>query len=259
MAQTKKITNFNEMRDVIITAHKAGNRKAISKDMVSGANVDVRYFNAWQSDVNALRATVANYVLKKRALKYGYQIANKDVTADDVFAAKELIFPKWKEVLQVGEIDKNDKELHVDVDDVEDLIGFVWDFMDSGKGTVETIVTEQIFRKKVESLLGCAIAKNAVLEDGDRDTLTSFRSAERRVQKCIDAKADLEATLKTHKDMLANLKNEEVAFKAYLENLITADEKAIADNDEAKANAEADVAKYSADAKVVLNKIRFAK
>lgn len=259
MAQKQKITNFNEMREVIITAHKGGNRKAISKDMVAGANVDNKYFIAWQTDCNKLRMTVADYVLKKRAVKYGYEMNGKKVTADDVFAARELIFPKWKEILQVGEIDKNDKELHVDVDDVEDLIGFVWDFMDSGKGTVETIVTEQIFRKKVEALLGCAIAKNAVLEDADRDTLTAFRSAERRVQQCIDAKAELEATLKMHKDMRAGLPDTEKSFAEYLDNMITADEKAIKDNDNKKADAEDDVAKYSADAKRVLNKIRYAK
>lgn len=259
MAQTKKITNFNALRTVIIEAHKAGNHKAISKDMVSGAGVDNEYFVMWQKDCNKLRLTVAEYVTKKRAKKYGYQIAGLDVTDDDVFAARELIFPKWKEILSVGEKSKETRELKVDVDDVEDLIGFVWDFMDSGKGTVETIVTEQIFRKKVESLLGCAIAKNAVLEDGDRDKLTAFRSAEKRIQDCIDKKAELESEKKSLEELANGLPKAEVQFAKYLKAKIAAiDEelKAVADK---KATATSDQKKYSADAKAILQKIRYAK
>lgn len=254
-----KTTNFNELRPVIITAHKAGNRKAITKDMVQGAEVDIAYFNEWVKDVNALRATVAGYVHKKFALKYGYELDGKKVTADDLFAAKELIFPKWKDILQVGESSNTEKELHVDVEDIEDLIGFVWDFMDTGKGTVQTIVTEQIFRKKVESLLGCAIAKNAVLNDSDRDAISNFRSAEKRVQKAIDNISELETQKKGYEINLKGLSDAEVNFKAFLESMITNCDTQIKAQEEAKANAEADVAKYTADAKAVLNRIRYAK
>lgn len=257
MAQ--KTTNFNELRPVIITAHKAGNRKAITRDMVQGADIDVAYFNEWVKDCNALRFTVADYVQKKFALKYGYELDGKKITSDDLFAAKELIFPKWKDILQVGESSKTEKELHVDVDDIEDLIGFVWDFMDSGKGTVQTIVTDQIFRKKVEAMLGCAIAKNAVLGDGDRDILTQFRSAEKRVQNAIDKQSELETQRKSYDLDLKGLPATEVWGRKFLENKITEIDAELKALVESKANAEADVAKYSGDAKAILNRIRYAK
>lgn len=255
----KKITNFNALRPVIIEAHKSGNRKAINKDMISGAGIDNEYFLMWQSDCNKLRETVADYVMKKRAVKYGYQIGGVDITSDDVFAARERIFPKWKEILQTGEAKKDARELRVDVDDVEDLIGFVWDFMDSGKGTVEHIVTEQIFRKKVESLLGCAIAKNAVLDDNDRDKLTAFRSAEKRIQNCIDTKAELKAEKSSLEKVLASIPETEENFRKFITQKIDAIDEDLKANAEAKSKAEADQKKYSADAKQILSKIRFTK
>lgn len=259
MAAKKSITNFNALRPVIVEAHRAGNHKAINKDMVSGAGIDSEYFNAWCQDCNKLRLTVADYVLKKRAVKYGYQIGNVDVTADDVASAREAIFPKWKEILQVGEASKDTKELKVDVDDVEDLIGFVWDFMDSGKGTVETIVTEQMFRKKVESLLGCAIAKNAVLEDGDRDKLSAYRSAEKTIQKCIDTKAELEADKKSLEELKKSLPETEKGFIKYLNAKISDIDKELKANAERKVNAEDTKRKGASDAKAILQRIRFAK
>ena len=258
-APAKKITNFNAMRPTIVAAHKAGNRKAITKDIVQGCDIDNEYFVMWQADCNKLRLTVADYVLKKRAVKYGYQMNGVDVTEDDVFAARERIFPKWKEILQVGETSKDKKELHVDLDDVEDLIGLVWDFMDSGKGTVEIIVSDQTFRKKVESLLGCAIAKNALLEDADRDTLSAFRSAERRIQNCIDAQGELDIKKKNFELMLGGIPETETKFIEYVKAQIAAVDEELKANKESKAKAEADQKKYNKDAKAILQRIRYAK
>lgn len=259
MAQKKTISNFNALRPVIVTAHKGGNRKAISKDMVSAAGISSDYLLLWQSDCNKLRRTVADYVLKKRAVKYGYQIGGVDITADDVAAAREAIFPKWKEILQVGEKSKEAKELRVDVDDVEDLIGFAWDFMDSGKGTVEHVVTEQIFRKKVESLLGCAIAKNEVLDDSDRDKLTSYRSAEKRIQNAIDTKAELDAQKKSLDELLKSIPDKEEKFQKYLKGKIAEIDEELKATAERKSEAEKDRRKLSADANAILQRIRFAK
>ena len=254
-----KTTNFNEMRPVIITAHKSGNRKAITRDMVQGAEIDIRFLNEWIRDVNELRATVKEYVKRKFALKYGYLLDGKEVTEDDLFASKELIFPKWKEVLQVGEESKDYKELHVDVQDVDDLISFACDYMDTGKGSCECVVTEQIFRKKVETLLGCAIAKNEILDDTDRDTLSDFRSAQNRVQKAIDKKAELETSKKSFDIILKGLPDTEKGFKKYLENKIAEIDAELKKNEVSKAEADADVKKFSHDAKAILNRIRYAK
>lgn len=259
MAQKKKVTNFNALRTVIIAAHNAGNRKAINKEMVQGANVDVSYFNAWIADVNKLRRTVAEYVIKKNAFLDGYKANGLEVTEADVQAARELIYPKWKEILQVGEPETDSKELHVSELDIEDLIKFTWDFMDSGNGTVKQINTEQIFRKHVESLLGCAIAKNEVLDDIDRDNLANYRSAQRRIQNAIDAKAELLVALDSYEKTLAGLSDAETQFKSFLENMITQKKDEIEAEDKKKATAEADAKKYNAAAQKVLARIRLVK
>lgn len=255
----KTTTNFNALRSVIIEAHKGGNRKAISKDMVSGAGIDNEYFVMWCNDCNKLRKIVADYVLLKRAKKYGYQISGRDVTDAAIKTAREGIFPAWKEILATGEKSKDARELRVDVDDVEDLVGFVWDFMDSGRGTVEHIVTENIFRKKVESLLGCAIAKNAVLEDGDRDTLTAYRSAEKRIQSAKDEIAELKTQTESLETLKKSLPTTEKKFAEYLNRQIAAIQDEITAKTEAKAKAEKDKKAVAANAKAILSRIRFAK
>lgn len=260
----KTTTNINALRPIIVAAHNSGNHKAISKEMVQGANVDVEYFSAWVADVNALRETVKEYVLVKMAVRNAEDgngfFRNKKVTSDDVFAARELIFPKWKEVLQVGEPKKNEKQLRVDEGDVEDLVKFAWDFMDSGKGTVKTIQSEQVFRKYVESMLGCIIAKNDVLDDDDRDALQSFRSAEKRVQKCIDEKSELNTQLKSFKLTRESLpKNGEEMYKKFLDNKITELEEALEKNEDKMETAKKDVAKYTKQARVILERINQAK
>lgn len=259
MAQTKKVTNINALRPVIVASHNSGNRKAITKEMVQGADVDSSYYNAWVADCNKLRRTVADYVIKKNAFLDGYKANGLEVTEADVQAARDLIYPKWKEILQVGEPKKDSKELHVSEMDIEDLIKFVWDFMDSGKGTVKSINTEQIFRKHVESLLGCAIAKNEVLDDIDRDNLNNYRSAQRRIQNAIDAKAELLITLDSYKKTLAGLPDTEVQYKKFLENMITEKETEIKAEDEKKATAEADAKKYNAEAQKILRRIKTIK
>ena len=254
MAKTKKITNFNAMRPAIITAHNEGNRKAISKDMVLGAGIDNEFFVLWQSDVEKLRETVWDYVQKKKNGRF-----DSKITDADIYAARERIYPKWKDILSVGEAGVDTKELHVQESDVEDLIGFAWDFMATTKGTVETRTTSQIFRKKVESLLGCAIARNTILDDGERDTLQKFYSAQNRIQNCLDTKAELTSSLKNYEEMKANLPETEKAFIAYIDKMILEVKEQIKAVDESKANAEKDQADVSAKAKEIEQKIAKAK
>jgi len=248
----KKVTNFNAMRPVIIVAHNDGNTKAINQDMVKGAGIDVSYFTMWKSDCEKLRATVWDYVQKKKNSRF-----DATITEDVLYAARERIFPKWKEILSTGEAKKDTRELHVSERDVEDLVGFAWDFMATSHGTVEARTTEQIFRKKVESLLGCAIAKNEVLDDTDRDTLSAFYGAQRSIQKCIDKLAELEASIKNYKELATKTESED--FKAFLEKQIKLVETEVKAEKENKAKAEATQKEHSAAAQAIELKIRFAK
>lgn len=255
MADKNKVYNFNTMRPVIIIAHNNGNTKAINKDMVDGAEIDNRYFIQWQSDVNKLRETVLDYVTKKKNARF-----DSSITEGDVYAARERIFPKWKEVLRVGEADKTSKELHVQESDIEDLIGFAWDFMKTTRGTVETGVSQQIFRKKVEALLGCAIAKNMMLNDHDRDVLDAYYKASKRVQQCIDQIAELEASKKNWEDMSKDEKNaKETQFLEFIGRKIKEIDEQIKALNESKTKAEASEKEYSTEAKAIESRIKTIK
>lgn len=251
---SNKVYNYNAMRPVIVIAHNQGNRKAINKDMVDGAGVDNRQFVQWQADVKALQATVWDYVAKKKNARF-----DKSIDAAQLESARNRIYPKWKDILSVGEKDCKSKELHVDEADVEDLVGFVWDFMATTNGTVETKTTDQIFRKKVESLLGCAIAKNAVLDDNDRDTLSTYYGAQRSIQRCIDQRSELETQLKNFKDMKTAAPEAEKSFHEYIDKQIKSINDQITAVDKSKAEYEKTEKEYATDALTIQRKIKQAK
>lgn len=243
----KKIYNINAMRPAIIVAHGADycNSKAITKEMVLGASVDMSYFVKWQGDVNALRDTICEYV----KLKHDHNA--KD---EDVYAARERIFPKWKTILEAGENTKESKELHVTPYDVDSLVGYAEQFMATSRGTAITYTTQQIFRKCVESLLGCRIAQNAVLSDKDRDTLQAYYSAQRRIQNCIDTASELKVQKTNYESMKADAKSEPMFLK-FIDRKIKEIEEQEKANGENRTKADEALAKVSKDAKAIEAKI----
>lgn len=244
----KKIYNINAMRPVIVCAHGAEycNSKAITKEMVVGAGVDMSYFVKWQADVDALRETVCEYI------KLKHDTSAKD---ENVYASRERIFPKWKTILEAGENTKEAKELHVTPYDVDSLVGYAEQFMATSRGTMITFTTKQIFRKYVEALLGCRIAQNAVMTDGDRDILQSYYSAQRRIQNCIDTASELKTQKENFELMKKDAENEPM-FLAFIDRKIKEVEEQEKANSESRTKADEALAKVSKDAKAIEQKIK---
>lgn len=244
----KKIYNINAMRPVIVCAHGAEycNSKAITKEMVVGAGVDMSYFVKWQADVDALRETVCEYI------KLKHDTSAKD---ENVYASRERIFPKWKTILEAGENTKEAKELHVTPYDVDSLVGYAEQFMATSRGTMITFTTKQIFRKYVEALLGCRIAQNAVMTDGDRDILQSYYSAQRRIQNCIDTASELKTQKENFELMKKDAENEPM-FLAFIDRKIKEVEEQEKANSESRTKADETLAKVSKDAKAIEQKIK---
>lgn len=244
----KKIYNINAMRPVIVCAHGAEycNSKAITKEMVVGAGVDMSYFVKWQADVDALRETVCEYI------KLKHDTSAKD---ENVYASRERIFPKWKTILEAGENTKEAKELHVTPYDVDSLVGYTEQFMATSRGTMITFTTKQIFRKYVEALLGCRIAQNAVMTDGDRDILQSYYSAQRRIQNCIDTASELKTQKENFELMKKDAENEPM-FLAFIDRKIKEVEEQEKANSESRTKADEALAKVSKDAKAIEQKIK---
>lgn len=248
-----KINNFNAMRPALVVAHNQGNKKAITKDLIDGAGIDNRYFVQWQADVKALQKTVEDYVDKRKNGRF-----NADITEGDIYAARERIFPKWKEVLSCAEKDKDARALHVNEADVEDLIGFAWKFMDTGVGTAECHVDEKAFRRQVESLVGCMIAEKEILTDSERDILDRYNKATKRIQTCIDTLSELETKKKDWELMKGELPETEKGFGAFIEKQIRAIDEQIKATNEMKYMAEMEEKAVSTDAKAIQLKIKYA-
>ena len=248
-----KTYNFNSIRPLLVIAHNQGNKKPINKDMVDGAGVDNRYFVQWQSDVKALQKTVEDYVDKRKNGRF-----NADITEGDIYAARERIYPKWKEILHCAEKDKLSRELHVDPADVEDLIGFAWKFMDTGVGTAECHVDERVFRKQVESLIGCMIAEKEMLTDSERDTLERYRKATSRIQSCLDQLSELETKKKDWELKKSELPESESLFVTFIDNQIKIIDDQITSVTDQKYKAELEEKAVSTDAKKIQLKIKYA-
>ena len=249
----KKATyNFGqEMYKVLVIAHNMGNTKAINKDMVAGADIDATFLTQWIYDVRTLQGAVSDYVMKKKN-------ANVDstITEGDVYAARQRIYPKWKEILRCGEKDKYSKELHVQESDIEDLYGYACKFMSTVNGTIETLQTEKMFRKSVESLLGCRIAGNRVLDAEKRDILEAYYSASKSVAHYIDIIADLEGKKKDWQ-MLIPADASDDAKKIVNDQILKIDD-AIKTAKENKQKAEAKEREFSTRAMKIENEIKVA-
>jgi len=252
VTMAKNAYNFNSIRPLIVIAHNTGNKKPINKDMVDGAGIDTRYFSQWQADVKALQKTVEDYVDKRKNGRFDAKI-----TEGDIYAARERIFPKWKEILHCVEKEKTARELHVNEADVEDLIGFAWKFMDSGVGTAECHVDDKQFRRQVESLLGCMIAEREILTDKERDTLDRYLRATKKIQTCIDTLSELETAKKDWELKKSELPDTEKLFGTYIDNQLRNINDQIKATMEAKYNAEMEEKEVSTEAKAIQLKIKY--
>lgn len=255
--KTKATVNlYADMRIALVKAHNDGNKKAIDKQRVADLDVDPTSYNMWVSQCKLLRDTTFDYVAKKKNARF-----DSEITEDQVKEAREKIYPMWKSLLSFGESTKYDKELRVSESDVEDLVGFVWDFYNTGVGTAEACVKESVFRKKVESLLGCIIAKNAVLTDEERDALAKYQKAIHRQEQAQATIDELQESIDNYEFTLKGIPNraDQKPFRDYMEKLIASVKTDMEKAEEKKKNAEADEKKYAKDAKAIQSKMKAAK
>lgn len=241
----------NAMREALVVAHNSGNKKAISDEVATACGVGASDFKAWKDDVNSLRAVVWDYVVKKNNAR-----CDSKITAAQLTAARELIFPKWKEVLGGGEKRCLEREMHVDPVDVEDLIGFCWDFFATAEqGTIQIKVGEGVFRRKVESLIGVIMARNEILNDEDRDILTKYYGYQRAITQAITKAGEQEQLIKDYKLMKGQAKDEK-EFVKFLNNKIKEAEAEKAEADKAKAEAESKRDEIATKAQAIEARIR---
>lgn len=183
----KTVYNINAIRGALVTAHNSGNKRNLTRDFLEGAGIAGEYFTYWQTSVEALRVAVVKYV----DLSWNQKFDSK-IKAEDVTAAREAIYPAYKDILSQGEADKETKKLKVDESDVERLVKFAWNFTSTSGATSMVHVDKKKFRLEVEKLMGCIIAKGEILTDEDRDMLVSYNKATKNVEKATSRQDEID-------------------------------------------------------------------
>lgn len=250
-----KTYNINAMRPALVAAHNDNNRKAIDRQRVADTGVSLDYFNAYLKDVKSLQNACVDYV---RLVKE--QRTNDKITDKQIKAKRDRIFPLWKTLLECGEKDKLHKELHITEFDVDSLSTFSYQFVQSSKGTVEAETSEKLFRKNVEALLGCIIAKNTMLNDKERETLDSYYKAVRKIEQYNNRLDEIKGEIESFNKMksLAEQKNEQ-NFVTFLQTQINNATDERAKIKESITDTKQKLAKVEGDAKSIERKLKTIK
>lgn len=239
----KKVTNFTAMRKAIVTAHKLNNTKAIDKNLAAACDAMPDQFAQWKEDVGKLRELVCTYVKVKHS---------PTAEPDAVKKAHDALFPVWKDILATGESDAHVRELHVSEYDIDSLVGYAEMFIATSKGTAQAVTGKDVFRKNVESLIGCRIAQNEVLDDNDRDTLQKYYSLQKSIGNADDKLKDLKKS-KSEVELL--LKDPKIAneksYLVFLNARKSTIEDEIRKTTTSKADAQSKLAEVTPKAKVV--------
>lgn len=199
-------------RDALVEAHNNNNKKAIDESICKTAGVDVSYLTQWKAEVNKLYDALKDYM--KIKLNPSAKVKTKAALEE----ARNKIYPAWKEIMSNGEPSRFKKELKCEEDDVESLIGYMEAFFPTAVGTQRTIETQKMFRKHVEALLGCKMAKNRVLKEEEIEVIRAYEGAVKSIP-------NLEEQIKNAKDRVKflNVKISETKsedFQAWLRDTV---------------------------------------
>lgn len=226
--KTKKVYNLNEMRDVLLNAHKDGNSRLIGKKEATENGVTEGFYALYIGRSKALYDAICLYVRTKHAnSKQISEYGGADEWKSLLKEQREAIFPLWKAMLECGEKTKTAKSLHLVPEDIDSLVGFAEMFMATANTPLNAEkeevypkaiapVTFSKFRKKVETLLGIRIAEEAVMTDEKRDYLLAesrlirkIKRATKNIKETTEQIAEIERVKKFIKNNseLANLNN----------------------------------------------------
>ena len=243
---------YSQMRPALVIAHNTNNQKAISKDMIDGAEIDNAVYVTWKYYVTQLQRECFAFI---KMQKDNRGKTDKEFLAQ-LNAAENKIYETWKRLLLFGETDAVTKQLRVQESDVHDLVGFCWTFTGTANGTVECGVKENVFRKKVESLIGCIIAKNAVMTDEDREVVQRYYKVKRAVTKNEEKVETAEKEITKLTEVLSGIPATETEFKAYIESKIKEATKKKEEAESDLKEAKSDLAKKEAEVKKVEAKVK---
>ncbi|WP_206459424.1 hypothetical protein [Anaerovorax sp. IOR16] len=192
--------NINYMRKAFVLAREKGNKGLISKKMISELEIDEVWFKVYLSNIEKLYKATCNYITVKH---------NPLTLENEKLVAREPLYPLWKELLSSGEKDKTSKDMRCSETDIDSIVGYSEMFMDDSVNIDDDkdfVAFKEIahtklsrFRKDIETLLGIKICNAEVMDDSQRDFLTSQR-------KIISGRKKAESKIESVKVQIATLK-----------------------------------------------------
>lgn len=210
---------LRSMKQALTMAHNTNNRRAISRDFAAGCGVPEDVYNTWVTRINSIHYHIAPWIEK---------FNNKDVTDEELKVIYDKIFPELKALAKV-----DDKPLFIRESDVAYLCGKAHTEGASANGSVDVLVGQKAFRRKVEFMFGNRLAQNEVLKEDDYDIIVKY---ERAVSNKEKAENRLDGYIKADGTEVEGLRTKLTKAKETLEQMkalaveMGADKKTIKDN-----------------------------
>ena len=217
MATSGKVYNINEMREALIAARKTKNEKVIDKALCAQLGIAEGYFDMHKALCRKLHAAVCDYLTVKHT---------PNAEEKDIKASEQKVWDIWKSALSSAEKKKNEKEIKCSPYDVEDLVTFVATFSDSrnddkGRKVWSVNSSENVFRKKVETMLGIRIEGAAALTSAESEYLFTEKRLLKSIRSTEKAISDGKESIKTLTGLMNACTTDEAKkiYKADIEEL----------------------------------------
>lgn len=166
------------MRLSLIAARKLNNKKAISRDFVSG-NPQVKdpdkVYEAWCKAIGDIYRTIQPWAE-----------SFNDVNAEDTSlqAVYQAVIPMW-----VALTTDVDPKMFARSNDVHRILGFSLKYGQTTKGSVDVATSMTTFRQYIETMMGIRIAQGAVLTEEEADLVKRYDKTVKNIDK-LQARLD---------------------------------------------------------------------
>lgn len=163
---------MEKIREMLVMASKNGNRRAMSVKDAEKVKAGDMELTRWKSEVAKLRKVLNPYVIAK----HGKETEDKELTA-----MRKKIYPVWDKLIKTLGLDEN---VLIRKADVDSLIGYNERFVRSTEiGTIQAVQSADLFRKQIESLLGCRMRQFECLTAEDGDLIVQYEQAVRAIKR----------------------------------------------------------------------------
>lgn len=167
--EKKVVSIFMGITPAIIRMHEMNNNKAISKDFAAGCGCGEIAYDSWVRHIDELYDIVAPWAEK---------FNDKKSNDEELQAIYKAIFPKWRQICRVGEVECNGhNNMFVRESDANYICTKAMKDGVSANGSIDVVAGKKVFRKAIERLLGIRLAQNAITTEAEYDLIRAYEKA----------------------------------------------------------------------------------